>query len=83
MINGVKGIFFNKQSGKYDVRINRQNVTYNIGRYNSPEDAQCALDEFLAEYNLKPPEPLIEKYSKKWWAMQYKNQRTKDWSKYR
>lgn len=77
MINGYKGIFFNKQSGKYDVRIDRQSVTYNLGRYEELEDAIQALSSFLAEYDLNPPEPVIEKYSKKWWKMESEKQKGK------
>lgn len=77
MINGVKGIFLNKQSGKYDVRINRQNVTYNLGKFVELEDALQALSSFLIEYNINPPEPVIIKYSKKWWEQQRKEQREK------
>ena len=77
MRNGVKGIFYNKQSGKFDVRINRQGITYNIGKYKELEDAIQALSAFLADYELNPPEPVIEKYSKKWWQEEAKKQKDK------
>lgn len=77
MINGVKGIFLNKQSGKFDVRINRQNVTYNLGKYKEFDEAKQALFSFLEEYAKNPPAPVIEKYSKKWWELQRKEQREK------
>lgn len=77
MINGVKGIFFNKQSGKYDVRINRQSVTYNLGKYEELEDAILALSTFLDDYNLNPPEIVIDKYSKRWWKHEAEKQKDK------
>lgn len=70
MINGVKGIFLNQRSGKYDVRINRQNVTYNLGKFVELDDAVQALSSFLEDYALNPPEIIIEQYSKKWWDEQ-------------
>lgn len=75
MKNGVKGIFLNKQSMKYDVRINRRNITYNIGKFVTYEDAIVARDEFLQAYELTPPEIYIEKYSRQWWEEQAELQR--------
>jgi len=77
MRNGIKGIFLNKQTGKYDVRINRQSVTYNIGKFIELDDAIAALSSFLEDYAINPPEIVVEKYSKKWWEEQSKIQKEK------
>lgn len=75
MKNGVKGIFLNKATQKYEVRLNRRNVTYSIGRFESYEEAIIARTDFLNRYAITPPEEYIEKYSKNWWEMKAKEQR--------
>lgn len=77
MKGGVKGVFYNKVSMKYDVRLNRQNITYTVGKFETYEEAVQARAAFLMAYNMNPPEPVIEPYSKKWWAMKAEEQREK------
>lgn len=77
MKNGVAGIFLNKITHKYDVRLNRKSVTYNIGKFTTYEEAVLARAAFLEEYAIGPPQVYIEQYSKEWWKQEAKKQREK------
>ena len=77
MKNGVKGIFLNKATLKYEVRLNRRSVTYTIGRFPTYEEAITARTDFLNKYNDSPPEEYVQQYSKQWWEMKAKEQREK------
>lgn len=77
MKGGVKGVFYNKVVGKFDVRLNRNSVTYMVGRFETYEEAVQARTVFLVEYEMRPPVEKIEKYSKKWWEEQARLQKNK------
>lgn len=69
-----KYIYLNQGTGRYHVRVTRKGTTYNIGRYDTVEEAVVERDKFLQEYAINPPSVVINQYSREWFEAQSKMQ---------
>lgn len=47
--SGIKGVCWHKESGKWQARISHENKRYCLGRFNSIEEAQDAIESKRAE----------------------------------
>lgn len=70
----TRGIYRYKKSGRYRIRVTRNNTTYMVGWAEDFPTALKMRDDFLIALELKKANKEFDKYSKEWFEHEHDKQ---------